>query len=81
MGAFRFTLDGRRIADARIAYGGMAATPKRAASAESALARRAGSTIRAIWSAALAALAARFHADRPTCARAPPIAPRSPPIC
>ena len=29
MGAFRFTLDGRRIAGARVAYGGMAATPKR----------------------------------------------------
>ena len=30
MGAFRFELDGGRIADARIAFGGMAATPKRA---------------------------------------------------
>ena len=30
MGAFRFTLDGRRIAAARIAFGGMAATPQRA---------------------------------------------------
>ncbi len=33
----RFDLDGRRIAGARIAYGGMAATPKRAADAERAL--------------------------------------------
>jgi xanthine dehydrogenase small subunit len=37
MSAFRFTLDGRRIAEACIAYGGMAATPKRAAAAEAAL--------------------------------------------
>jgi xanthine dehydrogenase small subunit len=37
MGAFRFTLDGRRIASARVAYGGMAATPKRGANAEAAL--------------------------------------------
>jgi xanthine dehydrogenase small subunit len=34
MGAFRFTLDGRRIAEARVAFGGMAATPKRAAETE-----------------------------------------------
>ncbi len=37
MGAFRITLDGRRISAARIAYGGMAATPRRAAAAEAAL--------------------------------------------
>ena len=37
MSAFRFTLDGRRIVEARIAYGGMAATPKRASNAEKAL--------------------------------------------
>ena len=37
MGAFRFTLDGRRIASARVAYGGMAATPRRGANAEAAL--------------------------------------------
>ena len=30
MGAFRFTLDRDRIASARIAFGGMAATPRRA---------------------------------------------------
>ena len=35
--AIRFDLDGRRIAGARIACGGMAATPKRAAKAEQAL--------------------------------------------
>ena len=33
----RIDLDGRRIAGARIAYGGMAATPKRAANSERAL--------------------------------------------
>jgi len=37
MGAFRFTLDGRWITGARVAYGGMAATPKRGANAEAAL--------------------------------------------
>jgi xanthine dehydrogenase small subunit len=35
--AFAFKLDGGRIAEARIAFGGMAATPKRAARAETAL--------------------------------------------
>jgi xanthine dehydrogenase small subunit len=35
--AFAFELDGDRIVDARIAYGGMAATPRRAPRAESAL--------------------------------------------
>jgi xanthine dehydrogenase small subunit len=55
MSAFRFTLDGRRIVEARIAYGGMAATPRRAAGAEAALAgadldRPEG------WSAAIAAI-------------------------
>jgi xanthine dehydrogenase small subunit len=38
MGAFRLTLDGRRIAAARIAFGGMAGTPARALQAEQALA-------------------------------------------
>ncbi len=37
MGAFKLRLDGSRIAAARIAFGGMAATPKRAKAAESAL--------------------------------------------
>jgi xanthine dehydrogenase small subunit len=37
MSAFRFTLEGRRIIEARIAYGGMAATPKRASGVEKAL--------------------------------------------
>ena len=38
MGAFKLRLDGSRIDQARIAYGGMAATPKRARAAEAALA-------------------------------------------
>jgi xanthine dehydrogenase small subunit len=39
--AFAFTLDDGVVADARIAFGGMAATPKRAAQAEAALRGRA----------------------------------------
>jgi xanthine dehydrogenase small subunit len=38
LGAFKFTLAGRKIGEARIAYGGMAATPKRAAKTEVAVA-------------------------------------------
>jgi xanthine dehydrogenase small subunit len=59
MGAFRFTLDGRRIEEARVAYGGMAATPKRAASAQGAL---IGASLddRSSWNAAIAALAGDF---------------------
>jgi xanthine dehydrogenase small subunit len=55
MGAFRFTLSGGRIADARIAFGGMAGTPKRAPQAEAAL---AGAPLgeEASWSAALDAI-------------------------
>ena len=37
LGAFRISLDGRSIAEARIAFGGMAGTPKRAFGAEAAL--------------------------------------------
>ena len=37
LGAFRFTVEGRLVADARVAFGGMAATPKRAAATEAAL--------------------------------------------
>ncbi len=37
MGAFRFTLDNAVITEARIVYGGMAGTPKRATGAEAAL--------------------------------------------
>ena len=37
IGAFRLTLNDGRVTEARIAYGGMAATPKRAAACEAAL--------------------------------------------
>jgi xanthine dehydrogenase small subunit len=40
MGAFRITLAGDKVASARLAFGGMAATPKRAAAAEAALTGR-----------------------------------------
>ena len=55
MMGLRFDLDGRRIANARIAFGGMAATPKRAANVEKAL---AGASLDqpASWREALAAL-------------------------
>ncbi len=55
----RIDVEGRRIAGARIAYGGMAATPKRAASAEHALAGVSLDDPDA-WGAALAALAIDF---------------------
>jgi xanthine dehydrogenase small subunit len=59
MAAFRFTLDGEKIVEARVAYGGMAPTPKRAAAAESAL---LGASLddRSSWSAAIAAIAGDF---------------------
>jgi len=59
MSAFRLTLDQRRIVEARLAYGGMAATPKRAAEAEAAL---VGASLddRASWERALSAIAADF---------------------
>ena len=56
MGAFKFVLDGARIDSARIAFGGMAATPKRALQAEAALAG-ARLTDAASWQPALAAIA------------------------
>ncbi len=37
LGAFRFTVEEGRVAGARVSYGGMAATPKRAAATEAAL--------------------------------------------
>ncbi|WP_134497696.1 xanthine dehydrogenase small subunit [Microvirga pakistanensis] len=37
MGAFKLTLEGRRIAEARVAFGGMAGIPKRAPATEAAL--------------------------------------------
>ena len=60
MSAFRFSLDGRRIASARIAFGGMAATPKRAAATEQAV---AGLSLDqpSGWDVAVAALARDFQ--------------------
>ena len=59
MGAFRLSLDGRRIAGARIAYGGMAGIPKRALDTEAAL---AGASLDepSTWEAAFAALGRDF---------------------
>ncbi len=59
MAAFRLTLDGDRITEARLAFGGMAATPKRAAGAEAAL---VGASVRsaASWRPALDALRLDF---------------------
>ena len=59
MGAFKFTLDGSRVATARIAFGGMAATPKRARLAEAALAG-ADLANEASWQPALSALTRDF---------------------
>ncbi len=60
MSAFKFTLDGRKIASARIAFGGMAATPKRAAIAEAAL-RNVSLDDPQGWDEAIAALAADYQ--------------------
>ncbi len=60
MAAFSFTLDGRRIASARIAFGGMAATPKRAAATEAALAGVALDQA-STWDGAIAALAQDYQ--------------------
>ena len=59
MAAFRFDLDGRRVVAARVAYGGMAATPKRASGAEAAL---VGVSLddAATWGAAIAAIGSDF---------------------
>jgi xanthine dehydrogenase small subunit len=61
MGAFRFTVDDAgHIAEARIAFGGMAATPKRASAAEAAL---EGAQLRdsRAWAKAFAALRSDFE--------------------
>ena len=61
-GAFKLRLDGSRIGEARIAFGGMAATPKRARAAEAAL---AGADLAdpAAAAAACVALARGLRAD------------------
>lgn len=60
MGAFRLLLDGRRIASARIAFGGMAGIPERAAETERAV---AGISLDepATWGEAMAALGRDFQ--------------------
>jgi xanthine dehydrogenase small subunit len=55
MGAFKLTLERSRITAARIAFGGMAATPKRATKAEAAL-TGADASNEASWQSALHAL-------------------------
>ncbi len=55
LGAFCLTLDGGRIAEARIAFGGMAPTPKRALRAEAAL-KGADLNDASSWNTAIAAL-------------------------
>ena len=45
LGAFKFEIEGGRIATARIAYGGMAATPKRAKACEEVLTGQSWSVI------------------------------------
>ncbi len=59
MGAFRFTIEDGRLLAARIAYGGMAGTPKRAKAAEAAL---SGALLDdpATWGAAMQALLSDF---------------------
>ena len=59
MGAFKLTLDGSRVQAARIVFGGMAATPKRASHAEIALAG-ANLADETTWIPALTALASDF---------------------
>ena len=59
LGAFRFRIEAGRVAEARIAFGGMAATPKRARGAERAAAGL-GLHDPAHWSAAAEALAEDF---------------------
>jgi xanthine dehydrogenase small subunit len=60
MGAFRFDLAGRRVASARVAFGGMAATPKRASACETALAGVDLDDPRT-WEPAVAAIVADFQ--------------------
>jgi xanthine dehydrogenase small subunit len=59
LGAFRLTFDGEIVAEARLAWGGMAATPKRAAAAEAALTGKPWSAETA--QAAMAALEQDFQ--------------------
>ena len=60
LAAFKFTLEGRRVKSVRVAFGGMAATPKRAPRTEAALAD-ASLDDPATWSDAIFALADDFQ--------------------
>lgn len=60
MAAFRLVLDGRRVASARVAFGGMAATPKRATATEASL-QGVSLGDPASWNRAIDALAADFQ--------------------
>jgi len=60
MGAFRLRLEGRRIAEMHIAYGGLAAIPKRGKAAEAALIGVSLDTPDG-WEAAIAALAEDYR--------------------
>jgi xanthine dehydrogenase small subunit len=59
LGAFNLEIDGGRVVSARLAYGGLAATPKRATAAEAALAGQPWSE--ATVARAMAALAEDFR--------------------
>ena len=59
MGAFRLSLDGRRVRAARVAFGGMAGVPKRAPETEAALAGVSLDDPRS-WDGALAAVGRDF---------------------
>ena len=60
LAAFRFTLDGRRVKSVRVAFGGMAATPKRAARTEAALAGVSLDDSKT-WAAAVLAMAEDYQ--------------------
>jgi xanthine dehydrogenase small subunit len=60
MGAFKFTLEGRIITSARIAFGGMAATPKRALKSEVAL-HSVSLDVPQTWEPAIAEMTADYQ--------------------
>ena len=60
MGAFKFVLDGRSVLSVRIAFGGMAATPKRAVKTEAAL-QNVSLDAPTDWEPAISALAEDYQ--------------------
>ena len=60
LAAFKFALDGRRVKSVRVACGGMAATPRRAARTEAALAGASLDDLSS-WAPAIAALAEDYQ--------------------